>query len=278
MSRTAAIVALTVREALRRKLVAAFLAITVFLVALSGWGFDRLGHSRSLSSGEVAASVPQALVLFMFMFSFVVALSASTISSAAVSGEIESGVLQAMATRPLHRAQILLGKWLGLSIVLTAYAAAVCFLEFGVVDLAAGFVPPNPVAVFAYLLAEGLVLLTVGTLLSTRLPALATGVVAIALFGAAWLAGVVGTLGQGFHVAALREVGHVSRYVLPTDGLWHGAIFALEPRSVFEGAIAARIDVFYAATPLSWAYLAWCALWVLLALAAALVIFERREL
>ncbi len=274
---TAAIVALTVREALRRKLVAAFLGITVALVVLSAWGFDRLSHSRSLSPGEVAASLPQALVLFMFMFSFVVALSASTISSPAISAEIESGVLQSLVTRPLHRAQILLGKWLGLAGVLTAYAAAVCALEFAVVDAVSGFTPPDPAGAFGYLLAEGLVLLTVGLVLSTRLSALATGVVAVALFGAAWLAGVVGALGADFHVAALREVDSVARYVLPTDGLWHGTIYALEPRTIVANAIG-HASPFYASSPPSWPYLVWCGLWVVAALVGALVLFERREL
>lgn len=277
MTQTVAIVGLTIREALRRKLVTAFVAVTVALVLLSAWGFDRLSHSRSLSSGEVAASLPQALVLFMFMYSFVLALSASTISSPAISAEIESGVLQSVATRPVRRAQILLGKWLGLAAVLTAYAVAVCVLEFVVVDAVSGFTPPNPAAVFGYLLAEGLVLLTVGMLLSTRLSALATGVVAVALFGAAWLAGVVGALGADFHISALREVDSVARYVLPTDGLWHGAIYALEPKTILANAIG-HVSPFYASSPPSWAYLVWCAVWVAAALAAALIVFQRREL
>ncbi|MGH9108833.1 MAG: ABC transporter permease [Acidimicrobiales bacterium] len=278
MSQVVTIAALTVQEALRRKLVAAFALITAVLVALSAWGFDRLVHSRHLTSGELAASLPQALILFMFMFSFVVALSASTISSPSVSAEIDSGVLQSIATRPVRRAQILLGKWVGLAAVLTAYAAIVCALEFAVVDAVSGFSPPNPAAAFAFLLAEGLVLLTVGLLLGTRLPALATGVMAVALFGAAWLAGVVGSLGESFHIPALRQVGTVARYVMPTDGLWHGTIFALEPHALFDVAAASRADPFFAAGPPGWGYDVWCAVWVAIALTAALVIFQRREL
>jgi ABC-type transport system involved in multi-copper enzyme maturation permease subunit len=186
-------------------------------------------------------------------------------------------VLQSMATRPVRRAQILLGKWAGLALVLTAYAAAVCALELGVVDLVSGFVPPDPAGAFGYLLAEGLVLLTVGMLLSTRLSALATGVVAVALFGAAWLAGVVGSLGADFHIAALRQVDSVARYVLPTDGLWHGAIYALEPRTILVNAIG-HVSPFYASGPPSWEYLVYCAVWVIAALSVALVVFERREL
>lgn len=281
MRQTVTILVLTLREAVRRRLIAAFGLITVALVGMSAWGFDRLSHSRSLTSGELAASLPQALILFMFMFSFVVALSASTISSPSISAEIESGVLQAVAARPVRRSQIVLGKWLGLLVVLALYAAAVCVLEFGVVALVSGFVPPDPAAVFAYLLAEGAVLLTVAMLLSTRLSALAAGVLAVALFGAAWLAGVVGVLGGTFHIAALRQVGTVARYVLPTDGLWHGAIYYLEPHDFIArhlGEALGQGNPFFASAAPGWGYLVWIAIWLAAALGAALLVFERREL
>ena len=45
MSPTITIAALTIREALRRRLVAAFALITTALVSLSAWGFDRLAHT-----------------------------------------------------------------------------------------------------------------------------------------------------------------------------------------------------------------------------------------
>ncbi len=97
------IAALTMREALRRRLVAALGVICLALVALGGWGFYRLSHNSAMTSGEVDGALPQAFVLFMFMFSFVVALSASAIASPSVSAEIESGVLQTVVTRPVRR-------------------------------------------------------------------------------------------------------------------------------------------------------------------------------
>ncbi len=91
MNPTLTIAALTVKEAVRRRLLVAFLAITVAIVGLSAWGFDRLSHTNSITSGESQVALPQALILFMFMFSFVVALSASAIASPSISSEIESG-------------------------------------------------------------------------------------------------------------------------------------------------------------------------------------------
>ncbi len=282
MSPTLVIARLTVREAVRRRLVAAFGVITVLLAALSAWGFDRLSHARNVTSGEVHVAIPQSLIVFMFMFSFVVALSASAMASPSVSTEIESGILLAVLTRPVRRSEVLLGKWLGLAGVLLAYSVVVSALEVGIVDLVSGFVPPDPVGAALYLFGEGAILLSVTVLLSTRLSAIATGVVAVALFGAAWLAGVVGSLGTLFKIGTLRSVGEVARFLLPTDGLWHGAIYALEPQSFVAQRLsqssAAAGNPFFATAPLAWPYLVFVGAWFVLVMAAALYSFERREL
>ena len=107
MNPTLTIAALTIKEAVRRRLLVAFVAITVVIVGLSAWGFERLGHTHSITSGESHLAVPQALILFMFMFSFVIALSASAIASLSVSTEIDSGVLQAVVTRPVRRSEVI---------------------------------------------------------------------------------------------------------------------------------------------------------------------------
>jgi ABC-type transport system involved in multi-copper enzyme maturation permease subunit len=282
MSPIVTIALITLREAVRRKIVAACAVVTIGLVGLSAWGFDRLSHNASITSGEVNTAIPQALVLFMFMFSFVVALSASAVAAPAVSTEIDSGVLLSILARPVRRSDVLLGKWLGLATVILAYAAVVTGLEVGVVDWVSGFLPPDPVVVAAYLFAEGAILLTVTLLLSTRLSAMATGVVAIALFGAAWLAGVVGSLGTAFKISSLRTIGQVARYVLPTDGLWRGAIYYLEPQSFIAQRVAnasqSGANPFFAQSPPTWAYLVWVGVWFLAALTAGLVSFRRREM
>jgi ABC-type transport system involved in multi-copper enzyme maturation permease subunit len=272
----------SIREASRRWIVTAFAAITIVLVSLSAWGFDKLSHTSSLTSGEVQVSLPQALILFMFMFSFVVALSASAMASPAIASDAESGVLQTIVTRPVYRYQIMLGKWVGLASVVFAYAAIVTALEVAVVYWVSGFVPPNPIAVGLYLFAEGLMLLTLALLLSTRLSAIAAGVVGIALFGGAWLGGVVGSLGSVFNIGALRTVGSVARYIVPTDGLWHGAIYYLEPKSFLALRLTqspeSASNPFFASAPPTWIYLLWVLLWLAAIMGLGLWSFEHKEL
>jgi ABC-type transport system involved in multi-copper enzyme maturation permease subunit len=281
MTAVLTIAGLTIREAVRRRLILAFLGITVVIVGLSAWGFDRLSHTQTLTSGESNLAVPDALILFMFMFSFVLALSASAIASPSISSEIESGVLLTIVTRPVRRTEVLLGKWLGLGALLAGYAAGVCALEFGVVRLASGFLPPNPVLAGVYLFAEGALLLTLSLLLSTRLPMIAAGVIGVAVFGAGWLAGVVGALGTNLNIGALRTVGQVGRILLPTDGLWHAAIYYLQPASLLSQEVAGangKGNPFSSQGPPSWPYLVWVVCWLALVLLAAAASLERREL
>jgi ABC-type transport system involved in multi-copper enzyme maturation permease subunit len=280
MNAVMTIASLTVLEAVRRRLVAAFALISVVMVGLSGWGFYRLSHSSSITSGETGLAVPQSVILFTFMFSFVVALSASAVGSLAVSSEVESGVLQSVLARPIRRSEVLLGKWLGLAALLAAYTAIVSGLLVAVVFWASGYVPPDPAAAAAFVFGEGLVLLTFVLLLSTRLSALAAGVIGVAMFGIAWLAGVAGTLAAAFSIHGLHVASTIGQYVLPTDGLWRGAIYYLEPSSYLAQGLGQlrQLGPFFTSAPPPWTYLIWAALWLALVLTFGLVSFERRDL
>jgi hypothetical protein len=54
MNTTLTIAALTVKEAVRRRLLVAFVGITVAMVALSAWGFNRLSLNPRASSSSDA--------------------------------------------------------------------------------------------------------------------------------------------------------------------------------------------------------------------------------
>ena len=70
-------------------------------------------------------------------------------------------------------------------------------------------------------------LLTLALLLSTVISPMASGIVAVGLFGATWIAGVVGGVGEALGNDSVGPVGTISRMLLPTDGLWRGAMHAL---------------------------------------------------
>ncbi len=83
-----------------------------------------------------------------------------------------------------------------------------------------------------YLAAEAIVLLTLALVLGSRLPGIAAGAIVVVVFGLTWVAGVMGAIGAFFDTPALVEAAAASRFVVPIDGLWRGAVYSLEPQAV----------------------------------------------
>ncbi|MBI3521518.1 MAG: ABC transporter permease [Chloroflexi bacterium] len=282
---TFTIAKLVIREVVRRKLILALLALTVLAVALTGWGFSRIPTltQRGVPIGEdqVKLIASQLLILVMFMFGNIIALSSVFIASPALSGDLESGVALSMLARPIARREYVLGKWLGLAGLVIAYAIASIAVELVAIQIAVGYLPPRPVEFALFLVGRGIVLLTFALLLSTRLSGMVGGVIALVLYGMAWLLGVVGGLGATFGNETIERVGTVSKLILPTDGLWRGAVYHLEPAIVLAGANAAgpaaAANPFYSPAPPPLAYLVWCVFWILGVLALAMLSFRRRE-
>jgi ABC-type transport system involved in multi-copper enzyme maturation permease subunit len=277
---------LTLREAARRRILAVLLLLTLATVALTGWGVERLttlARAGGVNELQVRIGVSQVLILVAFMFSFVLAMTAAFLGSPAIAGDIESGVAQSILARPIRRVDLLVGRWLGLSIVVAGYAIVAGLLEIAIVAVVSGHTPPEPLLAVAFLAGQSIIVLTFALLLSTRVPSIAGGAICVVLFGLAWMAGVLVGVAQAFDAGALAGVARASRWLFPTDGLWRGVIYGLEPPLVLLGARAAagaRADAnpFYAAAPPPIEFVAWSVVWVAIVLAIAAWSLNRREI
>src|SRR5437899_10699820 len=237
MSAVLTIARATVREASRKKLVVALALITLVGIALTGFGFWRLtvlarqidNGSPRLSVTELKTVTSQLLIVAMFAFSFVLALSTVFMAAPSIAGELESGVAAAVLTRPLRRVELLAGKWLGRCVLTAGYVAAASGLEFLVVRVVPGCRPPPPSRFFLFLTGEALVTLTLTTLITTRLSPVTGGVVALGGFMLAWMGGIAVALGAVLNNHGVATVGALTRMLMPSDGLWRGAVYSLEP-------------------------------------------------
>ena len=133
------------------------------------------------------------------------------------------------------------------------------------------------------LAAQAVVLLTLTLLFSTRLPSIAGGAVAVVVFGLTWMAGVMAGIGAAFEVPVLIRAAEISRIILPTDALWRGAVYSLEPPLVIILASGRRGQLFasnpfYTGEPPSPVVVAWSAVWVVAILALAAWSLRRREI
>jgi ABC-type transport system involved in multi-copper enzyme maturation permease subunit len=280
------IAALTLREIARRRILWVLLGLSVASVVLVGWGVDRLvtiAREEGVAELQVRIGVSQVLILIAFMFSFVLAMSAAFLAAPAIASDVETGTVHAMLARPLRRAELVVGRWLGLSVIVAGYAALSGLLAIAVVQLVSGHAPPAPWVAVGFLAFQAVAVLTLALALGTRLPAIAAGAVTVVLFGLGWFAGVLGNIAVAFEADALEGLGEVVRVVLPTDGLWRGVIYGLEPPAVILAAVrrggeTMRANPFFADAPPPAEFTLWAAAWVGLVLLAGIALFRRREL
>ena len=278
---------LTVQEASRRRLLLALVILTLIVVGFSAWGFNKIttvtGSSGTpLPPAQVALITSQLLIGVTFMYSGVLALSAAVVAGPLISSEVESGLLLSMLARPVRRSEVVIGKWLGLGVLIAIYAAGSAFLELAAVNWATGYMPPHPVQLVLYVGAEGLALLSLGLLLSTRLSGITGGVIALVAWLMGWIGGVVGDIGTGLQNQAVANVGVFSHMLLPTDGLWRGAMYAMEPdaflASLRAAGTIARANPFVAVDPPPTAFLAWVVVWFAIMLTLSILSFRTREI
>ena len=278
---------LTIGEAARRKILWVFVGLAVLAVGITGWGVDRLVATYRASGSPEAGlqfGVSQLLIFIAFQFSFVLAMTAAFMGAPAIASDLESGVALALLARPIRRSSYLLGRWLGLSIVLVAYGAGSAALAILVVASVSGYTPPSIVAPVVFMAGEGVVVLALSLLLSTRLPPIGAGAISVVAFGLAWMAGAIDRVGIALAASNpsinLSIVGNLGRLLLPTDGLWRGVINGLEPAIVVaaaRGQPLAEANPFFAATPPPPGFLAWAVAWTALVLGLAILSLRRRE-
>jgi ABC-type transport system involved in multi-copper enzyme maturation permease subunit len=277
---------LTVRELIRRRVVWVLAALSIVSVAIVGWGLDRLvvlAREEGVDELQVQIGVSQILILIAFMFSFVLAMTAAFVGAPAIGGDLESGVILAILARPIRRSSVLAGRWLGSAIVVIAYTAASGFLAIGVAWLISGYGPPEPLLAVAFLAAQATVLLTLTLALGSVLPSIGAGAIAVVAYGLGWMAGVMAGVGTALGVDLLARLAEASRWLLPSDGLWRGVIYGLEPPLILliaagEAPELANANPFYASEPPPAIFVVWSAIWVGLVLGLAAWRFERRDL
>jgi ABC-type transport system involved in multi-copper enzyme maturation permease subunit len=277
---------LTVRELIRRRVVWVLAILSILSVALVGWGLDRLvvlARADGVDEVQIAIGVSQILILIAFMFSFVLAMTAAFVGAPAIGGDLESGVALAILARPIRRTEVMVGRWLGCAVVVVAYTVLSGLLAIGVAFLVSGYGPPEPFLAVGFLSGQALVLLTLTLALGSLLPSIAAGAIAVVGFGLGWMAGVMAGVATALGVDLLGRVAEASRWILPSDGLWRGVIYGLEPPLVLliaagEAPELANANPFYAASPPPMLFVVWSVAWIGLVLGLAAWRFERRDL
>lgn len=280
---------LTLREATRRRLVLTLIGLSVIFLGFYLYGVHLL-HERLLArSAELGFERPgrnaetsyASVTLFgMYLVNFLAGLMAVLSAVGAISGEVESGTLQSVAYKPVSRAQIIVGKWLGFGVVNVVY---VTLLSVGLlvgVRVITGFTPPQPWHAIALMDLNVLLLLTLTILGGTIFTTLSNGIGVFLLYGLGWAGGILRSIGSFTDTPLLVRLGHWSEFVMPADALWKGASYYLQTEQLlmFQRYSRGGGNPFIGSDPPSVTLVAWTLAYVILTLLAALALFRKRDL
>lgn len=224
---------LTLVEARRRRIVlAGFLCALGFLLVFSVAvvvAHREMSNDASVSFVERQATLTASLLVGFMAANFLSVIFAILLPVDTLSGEIDSGVIQTIASKPVDRAQIVLGKWAGHLLLALAYLLLLSGGIILVVRLVGGVTPPGVWRALPLLMLEITLSLTVAVAGGARFSTVTNAIVAVGFYGVAFIGGFVEQIGGFAGVSSMRTIGILVSLVSPADSMWRLAAHYMQP-------------------------------------------------
>ena len=268
---------ITFREAARKKMLwTALLAGAGFLGLFAiGLHFQIADFSRTTPSFVRYQILSGMLMIGLYTVDLLAVVMTILTSVDTVAGEITSGTIHAIATKPMPRWQILAGKWLGFAAMLAIYIAIMFGGTIAIVYAIAGLAPQHSVTGALLVFCECLIALSISFLFGTWFSTLATGVIVIGLQGLAFMGGWLEQMSGFAEGSRLAMVGIVASIVMPTEAVWRRAAFDME--SPLAGSLP-QFAIFSDVSIPSPAMIAYAMVYLCIILGLAAYHFTRRDL
>ena len=274
------IAGITFMEARWRKIAWAVVLLGFAFLVVFGVGFyfmwRDLRRFNDIASVRMLEPVNFFILVGFYGIAFLAVALALLISVDTVAGEITSGTIQTLVTKPLRRWEVIVGKWLGLGLMLSAFTVVMAAALIGIVYGITRYLPPNPVPAIALIVLEGIVVLTLSILGGTRLPALANGVVIFMLYGLAFIAGWIEQIGAMLRNEAAINTGIVVSLIMPSEAMWKRAAYLLQPPMLRE--LGLDFTAFGAASTPSPLMVGYTGVYIVALLLLAIHLFNTRDL
>lgn len=271
---------LTIHETLRKRVLLAATLLGFAFLVIFALGFYFMNR-EVINSPRGAETQAQRALIYIFLMmaglyavNFLMVMMAALLPVDTLSGEIRSGAIQSLVTKPLRRAEIVLGKWLGFWVILAGYLALMGGGVLLIARIVSGITPQNIFIGLALMLLEATLLLTLSIAGGTRLSTLANGVLVFGLFGLAFIGGWIEQIGALFQNETARYVGVIASLLVPSESLWQLAAYNMQPALMRDLAMTP----FSPASVPSNAMVVWALGYTLLVLLLGVWSFRTRDL
>lgn len=270
---------LTFREAARRKILLAALLLGLLYLAIYGAGFYFVNQDIARSQYGPGLLELNQIRNFLFMagmyvVNFLTVAMAVLTSVDTLSGEIASGTIQTLVSKPLQRWQIVVGKWLGFTGMLSLYLLLMAGGTVLLVYLISGYTAPNIMLGLGLLWMNAILLLGVSLAGGAVLSTLANGVLVFGMFGIAFVGGWIEQIGSFIQNQTAINVGIISSLLIPSEALWKRAAFEMQSPLVST----LGFSPFTASSMPSLVMVIYGMIYAILALLLAIRLFNKRDL
>ncbi len=284
MSAISTIARLTFREAIRRRIMLAGLVLGLAFVIIFSIGthfiFGQIARNTAANMpSQLAANILISestnvfLMMGLYAATFLSIAMAALLGADTLAGEITSGTIQTIATKPIRRADVVLGKWLGFAELLGLYVLLLCGGIVLSTFVQSGHVPQNLLIGLGLIYMESLLIMTITLMFSAAFPALATGGIVFGLYGLAFIGGWVEQFGAVLQNDTAIKVGIITSLIIPSESLWRRAAF--EMQTPISGTFGSPFTTTSVPSPLMMGY---TLVYLIVVLFLAVRIFQSRDL
>jgi len=271
------------KEMLNKKALGLVILLTILYLALYGFGlreFYRHGPSNEILNATLSS---QLISMGLYFANFIIAFLVTFSAVGALSGDVESGVMQALLVKPIRRREVVLGKFLGIGTMIALYSA-LFFTAIIALNKILGaktiIQAPNFMQGMLLFILGPIILLSVALWGSSRLSTLNTGILVVMLYGFAMVGGVMEQIGSaismtGQNIQGLINTGIISSLIMPTDVIFrkmNSVLFTSGGMNFLSGGFFGA-----ASEPSIW-MMAYIAIYIAAALCMAVSCFSRRDI
>ncbi len=279
---------MTFREAIRRKIVLAGLVLGVCFLIIFSVGFHMItmeiehvaGNVNSIGSEQGMERVARIegtnmlLLAGLYAVTFLSIAMAALLGADTLAGEINTGTIQTIVTKPIRRSAVVIGKWLGYAGLLALYLVLMAAGAMLSVYLQSGYAAPHWLAGLGLIYLETLLVMTISLMCSSAFSALATGGIVFGLYGLSVIGGWIEQFGSLLQNQTAVKVGIITSLIIPSESLWRRA--AYEMQSPISGALG--MSPFGTVSVPSLLMIGYAAVYLAGALWLAVRIFKGRDL